>query len=366
MKLPHQKYLSYAVSVLFLLLIVFKLHMNQKYEPNHSQLSSEKAVAKYLQQHFPALDSGQTIPTGVFVESVNFTDANTVHMSGYIWQHYSEEHSLKADIGIVFPEAINLIIKKSYQRKTDKLLTIGWYFEGSFVQKFDYTSYPFDYKKVWIRMWYVDFDTNKLLVPDLRSYDSTNPHDVLGIDDGIVLRDYSLMETYFSYKLANYDTNFGIPTYVGQKHFPELTFNIILKRNTVNALIINIIPIVMVVIFTYYVLLALTSERSNVGVFGCNYLNMQRSVTFLLFIVVVAHVQLRTFVFGQNITFLDYLYFITYFSLLYVSMVTTLAIKGDDAGWISRVLIEDNYRLPKLLFFPIILGLTLICCLIFL
>ena len=87
---------------------------------------------------------------------------------------------------------------------------IGWYFEASLRQPFNYADYPFDHKTVWVRMWANDFSNNIVLVPDFDSYDATGLDDIFGIENDIVLGTWEREDTFFDYYLSSYTTNFGI------------------------------------------------------------------------------------------------------------------------------------------------------------
>ena len=46
------------------------------------------------------------IPTGVFIQSVEFVTANNVEVSGYVWQRYARSIPPDLERGIVLPEAL--------------------------------------------------------------------------------------------------------------------------------------------------------------------------------------------------------------------------------------------------------------------
>lgn len=53
--------------------------------------------------------------------------------------------------------------------------------------------------------------------------------DIFGIEENIVLGTWERKNTYFDYKLSNYDTNVGIDNYIGQEGFSELHYNFVVK-----------------------------------------------------------------------------------------------------------------------------------------
>lgn len=46
------------------------------------------------------------IPTGVFLQSVEFLDSNNVEVSGYVWQRYAADFPAEVERGFVLPETI--------------------------------------------------------------------------------------------------------------------------------------------------------------------------------------------------------------------------------------------------------------------
>ena len=85
---------------------------------------------------------------------------------------------------------------------------IGWYFEATLRQPFDYFTYPFDHKPVWICMWHKKFASNIVLTPNFESYTAynlaegqTEPqidlHESFGYEKDIVLGAWEIDNTYF-------------------------------------------------------------------------------------------------------------------------------------------------------------------------
>ena len=85
-----------------------------------------------------------------------------------------------------------------------------------------------------------------MFTTDLASYDSTRATDAFGIDGDIVPGGWHIEQSYFGYKQARYDANFGMVGYAGQKDIPELYFKLAMSRNFRNALVVNVIPLLVV------------------------------------------------------------------------------------------------------------------------
>ena len=51
---------------------------------------------------------------------------------------------------------------------------------------------------------------------------------------------------------GDYDTNFGIDDYAGEKGFPELHFNLVVGRKFTNALVTNLTPLIIVASMLFF------------------------------------------------------------------------------------------------------------------
>lgn len=183
----------------------------------------------------------QKVKAGLFIQSLKFLNFNEINIIGYIWQRYQrglQNHIKPAGdkFAFVLPEQVNSSsdIKPSLALRvcTATEETLGWYFEATLRQPFDYSEDAFNYQIVLLRMWHHAFSGNIILVPDFDAYSNkTSLTIIFGIDNTIVLANWDRDKTYFDYELSSYDTNFGIPGYIGQKGFPELRYNLVLLNN---------------------------------------------------------------------------------------------------------------------------------------
>ena len=86
---------------------------------------------------------------------------------------------------------------------------------------------------------------------------------MFGIEDSIVLGTWDLERTFFDYKLSSYDTNFGIPGYIGQQGFPELHYNIVVKRKFENAFILYLLPLFLVAALLFAALMTVSANEGS-------------------------------------------------------------------------------------------------------
>jgi hypothetical protein len=298
------------------------------------------------------------IPTGVFVSNVEFNDANNVSVSGYVWQKYTRGIHDSLSRGFIFPEiqpsAEAFYTEEAYKRVDKDVETIGWNFRVTLRENFVYSKYPMDLQNVHLMVRHADFDKNVILVPDLDSYKLINPTALPGLVKDLILPGWKVEGTYFDYKLKEYNTDFGISNFSSRENFPEMYYNITLKRNILTPFISNFIPIIVVAIMLFQVMISATKVETKNTNIGFNAFGVLESAGAFFFVIMLAHIELRGTLNNEEITYMEYFYFIVYLMLLVVSinsMLFTLA-------RFSMLEHRDNL-IPKLLYWPTFIGLCL-------
>jgi hypothetical protein len=340
------------------------------YRPSPEQLTSGSDVKRSL-EHSNATPGRLLIPTGLFILTFEFVTASEASVTGYIWQRHrldrlaaddDKDTQGKTRAGIVFPEQVKASstqLIEQYRREQvneagEHELVIGWYFDVTVRQHFDYRKYPLDRHDLWLRLWPKDFDKDVVLVPDLGSYDRTGRADRFGFDRDIVPGDWNIEDTFFSYERKCYDTRFGIQAYRGQKNFPELHFNITLTRRFQNAFIVALVPLISVLVLLFSILVMATSDRDKAGILGFNASGAIGASSALLFVVMLAHVSLRREFATAGLVYLEYFYLVSYAAMLGVSVNIYLFSAGHRGRLLDRLHRDDNL-IPKLAFWPLVL-----------
>jgi hypothetical protein len=330
------------------------------YKPRDNQLASQDAVQQLIaahQEHAKGAEPAVLVPTGVFVQSLSFLNASDVNITGYIWQKYANDIPEDISRGFVLPEQVDsssTVIEKAYQRLEEGFEVIGWYFDVTVRQPFDYSKYPLDRHEIWLRLWHQDFDRNIILTPDLQAYDSTRFGEVFGVDRELVPGGWNMEETFFRYQNGVYDTDFGIADYVGQHDFPELYFSIVVSRDFANAFVINLVPLLIVSALLFAVLMMLTEEQAAAERFGLTTMEAIATASALFFVVMLSHIQLRKEFPGTHIVYLEYFYLVTYVAILLTSLNAFLFAAGEPSQF--RWVKYRNNFLVKMTFWPALLG----------
>ena len=354
---------SYFISLIFLVILLFMWYSIDSKKGNFNHIISDKQdLNSFLDEYnelYRNASSKKTyyIPTGVFVQSIYFIDPFTVSMTGYVWQKYANNIPLSIERDFTFPQVVesaDTFTKDiAYKHHNKESKVIGWYFEGYFRQDFVYDDYPLDNQEVWLKITPKSFLKNVILVPDFDAYENDSFTNVFGIDQGIVLNLYSLENTYFNYKYLSYDTNFGDTNFDIQNNFPELNFNILLKRKYMNAFVIYLLPIFVVLILLFALLMTISNISHSKSLFDFSLSSLLGTAAALVFVAILSHIDLKRSMEGTSVMYLEYFYILTY---LMISLVTLDAYFFSEPKFRNIKIVQyENNLIPKLLYWPLIL-----------
>ncbi len=349
---------SGVVTLALAILLVQLWSAKNQTEIDTFQLTDQADVDRFLDANWQSRQATDAfeVPTGVFIQSLQFLTATDVHMTGYVWQRFDQVQAAEVEPGFILPELVDSSVpmRLEYRIPSGEGEVVGWYFEGTVRQPFEYADYPFDHKTVWLRLWPRDFAANTVLTPDLAAYPATEPGDTFGVEETIVLGDWDREDTYFDYLLSSYNTNFGIDQYVGQTDFPELRYNMLIKRRFQNAFIVNLVPLFVVAMLAFAALMTTTRDRERGSIFGFSTSGAIGTVSALFFVVLLAHIQLRTQFAGSGVVYIEWFYFMMYAVLLGVAVNTYLVTAPLTAE--NRLIAYEDNLIPKVTYWPLLIG----------
>jgi hypothetical protein len=139
--------------------------------------------------------------------------------------------------------------------------------------------------------------------------------------------------------------------------YPELHFNVVLKRKFLNAFIIQLVPLATIASLLFAVLLTLTQHEKKRELAGFSLGGVNGMISGLFFVVLLAHVQLREQFAASGIVYIEYFYLLMYVLMLLVTLNSFALSWNSKSPWIYALTFRDN--LPaKLLYWPV--GLTFI------
>jgi len=356
---------SAAISLALFLLLIFQwAHEAGDKEVEIFESHSPEILADRLddfEQRFG--EALIRIPTGVFVQSIYFENPVVFNVTGYLWQKWGSDLPSHLEPGFVLPERINTAGSYTeelvYQQElADGSTLFGWYFETNVRQSMDYSEFPFDHKRLEIRILPKQFQSQAVLTPDFDAYVLEDFSDsAFGVDERLILDGYSLTDTFFDYIKVSYDTDFGFPDYVGIKDFPELVFNIDLQRNIANAFVIYLFPIIVVLILLFGTMLTVTNDPLKRERMDFSMNMVIASCSALFFILILSHVELRSRFIAAPIVYIEYFYIISYVSIFYVALTSYLFLEHTPSRF-SRLLAYEDNLYAKAFFWPMLLAIV--------
>ena len=292
------------------------------------------------------------IPTGVFVQSIEFLTDTNVKLTGYIWQKYPKTLPEKLRKSFILPESFSPTIEEAYRREEPDYTLVGYYFVATLRQNFDYDLYPFDRQEVWLRLWHQDFEQNVILVPDHEAYKLFNPHALPGVEQDLVLPGWLVESSYYDYRTHDYNSNFGMRDYVGQNDFPELHFNIELRREFLSPFVSKVIPIGVAATMLFFLMVIKSKKEEQSGLFGFTAIDVVLGCAALFFVLVFEHIGMRHALGSARVMYFEYFYFTLYLTMIFLMVNSVLF------AWRKKIPIldyQDNI-IPKLAFWPALLG----------
>jgi hypothetical protein len=329
--------------------------------PADTVVTSQDEVTRYLAALMPAPERGSEppvfIPTGLYIESVEFKGPYDVQVTGYVWQRYANDLPKDLvpkdpdDVGFVMPEAQYARFFKVYQAQQGNEELIGWSFFATLREQFDYEEYPLDRQQIWIELWHSDFERKVYLAPDLEGYTSLNPAALPALDKDLVLEDWDFQESYFSYRAARYNSSFGIQGYVPAQRAPELRYIISIKRHLLSALISRMIVPIVILLQLFVIVMVIGTKEKRLEQFGVRPGAVIFTCAAFFFATLVAHNSLRGDLKAHGLVYLESLYILTYFVILAVAINSVLLVALPNLK-----LFRDYDNLwAKVLYWPTIL-----------
>ncbi len=330
------------------------IDLSQRLQEGDTDILSQEPQVSLFEQSREALQKGfadaRFIPTGIFINNLQFVSANEIQISAYVWQRFTEGLHDEIPRGPMFPQAFEVKINEVSRIKYGDTETILWEVYGKLSQFLQFDQYPFDTKALRIQLWHRYSKENIVLVPDLNAYQLINPRSLPGIDDDVYLPGWNLVSTHFGYKMVNYASNlgnyetgpFGVYSAIDKSEVPELFFDILVTRRLLDTVVSDFLPI-SVIAFLLFVIL-LTSVQQGYALLGY--------AASVFFATVIAHVRFRAKIPQAQLVYFESFYFMMYVAILAILLVTLLYQLGFRIPFIRY---RENL-LSKLLYWPLLFA----------
>ncbi len=290
-----------------------------------------------------------TLPTGLLLQAIRFPDATSVVLSGYVWQRVPLDLVEEITPGVTFPQRIDepyQIEQVAAEQQGDEIVYV-WELSVALRQIFNPEQYPLDVNDVRIRLLPTEVAQHVLLVPDLEGYTVTLPEARPGLDSTILINNWVIQRSFFSYERNDYQTTLG---FAGRPAMavPELNFNIRTERQFVGPFITFVLPAIVtaILIFAFLMNGSKPDEPEEI-VSALNY------SAALFFVIAVLHTALRENAAAIGLTYLEYFYLLLYVLLLGVAANTFLVVRQPQLPFIRF----GNNLIAKATFWPLLLGM---------
>ena len=259
------------------------------------------------------------VPTGIHIQSIAFETGDDAHVTGYLWQRYTDGIHDNVARGLVIPESRSFEIGEPYTAAVGDARLLRWNFKATLDRHFDYSRYPFGREYLRIQLWNKEFTGNVILIPDLQSYKLIDPAARPGLAGDLLLSGWNITDSLFSYQFRSYESSFGLADYSGLTDFPELFFNIGVEKQITGIFVSNLLPLMVVFILLFGVLFLATSDSGSKGLLGFT-LDVVLACAAFFLVAIFSHIAMRNSVAARDIFYLEYYYFVTYAMILFVAM----------------------------------------------
>lgn len=325
------------------------------------QIGLQKFVADHLAAPAGAVEPVR-IPTGVLVRTARFIDSNDMVITGRVWQRIPAARRAEVPAGVEMPDAEAFSLRDGQTIQQAGVDLASWTFSATLREPSDWSiKYPFDRVLMRIRLLPRSSAVPLVLVPDLDAYELLVPAELPGVEQSIILPGWQLDHSYYSYVRQHLTTTATAATGQDRSLGHDLAFNIVAQRRFLNPFVSSVLPVIVILCLLFGLLIIGSKENQKVAATGFKATDVLRAGATLLFPALIAQVNMRSKIDANQIIYIEYLYFVLYLAILGVAanaVTFTLARAG-----VSQV--RDNL-IPKLIFWPLILGSCLAVSLVFL
>ena len=293
------------------------------------------------------LDPPLYIPTGLYIDAIEFNNANDVLVTGRLWQKYADDYPDGLAKGVQIGRSKSVKMQKTGSYVVDAGEVLQWSFQAELRVPIDYSRYPLEVEHLNMQLLPLATDQNIVLVPDLDAYKLTTATLLPGLDKEVFLPGWKINETNFVLRTTQKNTDYGIRKNFDQQTLPTLYYDIGVKRVFVDAFISNLTPLIIVSIVLFAVVLL--SKDVEIG-------RLMSICVAVFFVVVFSHLDIRKHISAGEIFYLEYFFFVIYFTIILVPMDAFRL----TLGMRSRFFEYQNGLLAKALYWPSILGVFFI------
>ncbi|WYD80188.1 MAG: hypothetical protein V8K32_12835 [Candidatus Electrothrix gigas] len=281
------------------------------------------------------------VKTGCYIESINFKKTNLLSLSGYIWQKYPNDF-LDSVKNFQFSPLNHIKISKISKRKLNNFEIIRSFFEIDVPVHISYSKYPLEFEEICIQILPAN-SKHLIFVPDFDSERTGVSVRFFGLDKKIVVPGWELTHSFFTMEKQEANSNFGLIRDFDYGKLPVLSLRIGMKRNSIDAFISNLTPLIVVAIILFLILLLPSDIIDTNKILGM--------CTSLFFVVVFSHLAIRGSIAIGELFYLEYFFLVMYIAIIIIPVRMLLV----DYG-----IIKSYNMIFRTAYWPVLMSLLFI------
>ncbi|MFG2825634.1 hypothetical protein ACGFX4_40170 [Kitasatospora sp. NPDC048365] len=299
-------------------------------------------------------DGMQQIPTGVMIQTAQFTDANNVRLTGYLWQRLPAGADTKA-AAVELPAAVDggATEQVYVHTNSDNTQTVGWKLRTTLREQFDYSHYPLDRQVIWATMWPKTPGT--VLVPDFAAYPPWVSESAFGLYTGMVTGEWRLHYTSFSMGESTTRTTLGRSDATTDTTIPAMHFSTGITRAFLSPLLDRLVPLIVITLLVFASLFVVTTDNDRRSLAGFSTWTVIGFCGAMMLVVAVQHSSLRSSTGSTGVVYAEYFYFILY---LVIALVAFNVVEYTSTRRF-RFLDWNGNMAARLLYWPVVTTLLL-------
>jgi len=168
---------------------------------------------------------------------------------------------------------------------------------------------------------------------------------------------WETVTSHFEFLQHDYQTSFGMSGKDKLSYIEDFSFSFKIHREFLGPFISHLIPTLVISVMLFALLLMTRDDKKNEkNMIGFSAMQILSSSGGLFFVLIISHNNLRSTSEIPKVIYLENFYFILYFAIVFIAINALLFITNKEISFIHY---RENL-LPKLLYWPILLGTSLI------
>ena len=265
-----------------------------------------------------------------------------------LWQRIHKDRKDKKGfkfIGASFTKLTNHTMEEQ-----DDYIIYRWDFSSTFRYRFDYSFYPFLKSELSIGILPKYMDGSIQLIPDVDSYKIFSPIYLPGIDPNAFIAGWDINQSHFSMQDFPFTSSLGDYNGLTHNNVKVMYLNIDVTKRYVTKFIAYLTPIAIIAIIAIIIFIILFIATDDPILLK----SMRTGISFelgiassMLFILSIAHIDLRESINTQEVFYLEFFYLLMYFNLLWLCTHAILTVNNN------KLLKQLTFGIPaKFVFLP--------------